>query len=234
MESFPDWRRAPNIAGDPVVYEVENEALARDGRLDRALAEFAPWDGKRLLDIGCGSGFRLPRYAEAARSVIGVEPDPDLLELARQRTEGFENVETRHGSAEHLPVADGSVDVAHARFAYFFGPGAEVGLDEVRRVLAPDGVLLVIDNSWKGGDFAELLRSASTGNAGIDPERVASWWRDRGAVRHEVVGGWAPASLDELRTILRLEFPADVVERFMQHRHEADLSYQFAVYEWRP
>lgn len=32
----PDWQVAPNIAGDPETYELENEALLRDGRLDRA------------------------------------------------------------------------------------------------------------------------------------------------------------------------------------------------------
>jgi SAM-dependent methyltransferase len=79
--TFDDWIRAPNIADDPATYRLENEAIARDGRLDAALHELAPWDGLTLLDIGCGTGFWLPRYAERAAHVIGVEPDPDLLPL---------------------------------------------------------------------------------------------------------------------------------------------------------
>ena len=65
-----DWVRAPNIAGDPDTYELENDAIARDGRLDAALHDIAPWDGRTLLDIGCGTGFWLPRYAELAETVV--------------------------------------------------------------------------------------------------------------------------------------------------------------------
>ena len=94
----------------------------------------------RPTGSGLWSGFWLPRYREAAQ-VIGIEPDPHLLDLARDRT-GTARV--LHGSAEHIPLGDASVDVVHARFAYFF-PHREFdpspGLEEVRRVLTPEGAL---------------------------------------------------------------------------------------------
>ena len=210
-----DWMRAPNIAGDPSTYELENEAIARDGRLDRALLESAPWHDRVLLDIGCGTGFWLPRYADDAASVIGVEPDPALVELAARRCAGADRIDLRRGSAEHLPVDDGVVDVAHARFAYFFGSGSDAGLREVERVLAPSGVLVVVDNSRSGGDFARLLDAATGGNADDDPGETDRWWSARGAVRHEVEGGWAATSPDELEQILRIEFPGPVVDDFL-------------------
>jgi SAM-dependent methyltransferase len=231
---FDDWRRAPNIAGDPETYELENQALLRDGSLDLALWRLAPWGDRRLLDIGCGTGFWLPRYAERARSVVGIEPDPHLCELAERRCRAIPGVEVRPGSAEHLPLADASVDIAHARFAYFFGDGAEAGPAEVARVLASDGVLLAVDNSWSGGDFAALLRSASDGNAAIDPARTDAWWAERGAIRHEIEGGWSARSESELERILRIEFASDVVDRFLVGHEGASLSYQFATFEWRP
>lgn len=229
-----DWMRAPNIAGDPATYELENEAIERDGRLDTALHRIAPWDGLHLLDIGCGTGFWLPRYARSADRVVGVEPDPTLVALADQRIRGMRSIAVVPGSAEHLPLDDASIDIAHARFAYFFGPGAEAGLAEVERVLRPGGALLAVDNSWSGGDFAELLHASDVGNATLDLDDTDRWWDERGAVRHEVEGGWRASSPDELERVLRIEFPDAVVDDFVAGRRpSAELSYRYAVYEWR-
>ena len=181
-QDFDDWQVAPNIVGDPESYELENESLRRDGRLDRALYSIAPWQKQTLVDIGCGAGFWLPHYAERAEQVIGVEPDQRLLDLAEVRTSEVPDVDVRHGSAEHLPIGDHSAGVVHARFAYFFGPGAEVGLDEVARILAPGGTFLAIDNSWSGGDFARLLRASTVGNATIDPDETQEWWAEQGHI----------------------------------------------------
>ena len=215
----------------PDVYEAENRALQRDGRLDRALYELSPWDDEVLLDIGCGTGFWLPVYAKAAGRVIGVEPDQRLRQLANERVAGLSNVEVRAGSAEHLPVDDGMVDIVHARFAYFFGEWCGPGLEEARRVLKPGGRLLVVDNSWTGGDFADLLHRATTGNAALDPDQTAAWWAAQGATRHEVEGGWQAESPEELEQILKIEFPEDVVDEFLAERDSSSLSYNFAVYE---
>ncbi len=77
-------------------------------------------------------GFWLPHYADQAEQVIGVEPNQRLVTLAEQRTFDLPGVDVRHGSAEHLPIGDHTAGIVHARFAYFFGQGAEVGLDEGR------------------------------------------------------------------------------------------------------
>ena len=69
-----------------------------------------------------------------------------------------------HGSAEHIPLGGASVDVVHARFAYFFptpGNDCSAGLSEVMRVLRPGGTLVVIDNDQSNGDFADLLAASS-------------------------------------------------------------------------
>ncbi len=227
-----DFVVAPNIHHHPELYEQENEALARDGRLDIALRAVADWQGKRLLDIGCGTGFWLPRYDDAAR-VWGVEPDPILRPQARGRVMAYEHIEVLPGSAEQLPLPDASVDVAHARFAYFFGPGAEAGLAEVRRVLAPGGTFVAVDNSWAGGDFAELLRDAVGGNASMDPAATDAWWREQGAERIEVEAGWSAQSPEQLEQILRIEFPAQTIDRFVARHHAASLSYRMALFVWR-
>lgn len=79
-----DFVRSGNQAADPQIYEIENAAIDREGVLWSALQDQAPWADKVLLDLGCGTGFWLPRLHEAAE-VIGVEPDVSLLEAARNR-----------------------------------------------------------------------------------------------------------------------------------------------------
>jgi SAM-dependent methyltransferase len=123
--AFPDWRFAPNIGGHPDIYEIENRALDPDGHVLAAMRRLAPWDGRRLLDLGCGTGFWLPGYARHAARVIGVEPDPVLRGRAAARIRDVPGAEVAAGSAEHLPLPDGGVDVVHARFAYFLAPGSE-------------------------------------------------------------------------------------------------------------
>lgn len=214
--------RSGNQAVDPAVYELENQALDRRGLVLEAMRTLAPWHGRRLLDLGCGSGYWLSGYADQAASVIGVEPDPTLLPLGRARDS---RGTVLHGSAEHLPLPDESVDVVHARFAYFFGAGAESGLTEVQRVLAPRGRLVVVDNDLENGEFAGLLAAAGLT---YDP---ASWWAERGAERVAVLSDWTFDSRADLEAVLRLEFPAEVAAAWLtEHPGRTSLSYGYILY----
>ena len=164
VAKLPDFKPAPNQGGNIELYEVENRALDPDGHVLAAMRARAPWAGRTLLDLGCGSGYWLRGYADEAAEVIGVEPDSRLLPLAADRDP---RVRVLHGSAEHIPLGDQSVDVVHARFAYFFPPGCDAGLAEVTRVLRPGGTLVVIGNDLRAGEFAELLqRRAGSARAG--------------------------------------------------------------------
>jgi SAM-dependent methyltransferase len=232
---FSDFRRAPNIAGHHQVYERENAAIDPTGVLWRELRAQGDWGGRTLVDLGCGTGFWLPRYAgdagAAAARVIGVEPDPELREIAEGRVRLLGCVEVVAGSAEHLPFADGSVDVVHARFAYFFPPGCAAGLTEVWRVLRPGGVLVVIDNDWGAGEFAELLRASAWARAQGGAETTGTWWRDRGARRVDVLSGWSCRDPAELETVLRTEFPGELIDSWVrEHPGRAELSYGYSLF----
>ncbi|MCP4809871.1 MAG: class I SAM-dependent methyltransferase, partial [Proteobacteria bacterium] len=148
MSWLPGVHVAPNIQSDPALYEVENRALDRDGHITAAMRHIAPWNDRVVLDLGSGTGFWASVFEPDARHVVCVEPHAPsrLMAAARIAREGWTTVDSLVGSAAWIPLRDGSVDLVHARFAYFFGPGCEPGLAEVERVLAPGGTCIVIDN----------------------------------------------------------------------------------------
>jgi ubiquinone/menaquinone biosynthesis C-methylase UbiE len=213
--AFPDWRFAPNQGGSPDVYEIENRAIDPDGHVLAAMRRLAPWSGLTVLDLGCGAGFWLPGYAREASRVVGVEPDPVLRARAAERASDLPQVEVLAGSAEHLPLADRSVDVVHARFAYFLDPGGDAGLTEVMRVLSPDGSLVVVDNDYRWGQFAGLLAAGSREPPQRTADAIDAWWRQRGATRHEVRSRWEFASRADLEAVLNIEVPAEVARAWL-------------------
>lgn len=225
---LPDFKHAPNQGGHVELYEVENQALDPDGHLLAAMRARAPWAGRTLLDLGCGSGYWLGGYAEEAAQVIGVEPDPRLLALAAARDP---RVRVLHGSAEHIPLADHSVDVVHARFAYFFPPGCDAGLAEVMRVLRPGGTLVVVGNDLRAGEFAELLRAAQGALVPGGGAETDAWWAARGADRVTVRSSWRFASRADLEAVIRMEFPLKVADPWLAARPGAlGLSYSYALF----
>jgi ubiquinone/menaquinone biosynthesis C-methylase UbiE len=229
---FPDWRFAPNIGGHPDVYEIENRALDPGGHVLAAMRRLAPWDGRTLVDLGCGTGFWLPGYARDAARVIGVEPDPLLRERAEARTRGVRGAEVVPGSAEHLPLADRSVDVVHARFAYFLAPGSgDAGLAEVMRALTPGGSLIVVENDYRWGEVAGLLAAGSARPPRETADAVDTWWRQRGATRHEVRTLWRFASRADLAAVLDIEVPAGVARAWLARNATAtSLSCGYILY----
>jgi SAM-dependent methyltransferase len=232
--AFPDWRISPNIRGSPDVYEIENEAIARAGHLRVALRALAPWDGRVLVDLGCGTGFWLPSYLSEpgrARRVIGVEPDPVLRPRAAARVAALGDVSVVAGSAEHIPLPDASADVVHAMFAYFLSPGGDAGLAEVLRVLRPGGSLVAVDNDYRWGQFAGLLAAASATAPSRRAAEIDAWWRERGATRHEVRSEWRFASRRDLEAVLSIELPARVAGDWLAaNPAAAGLSYGYVLF----
>jgi SAM-dependent methyltransferase len=231
---FPDFRFAPNIGRHADVYEIENRALDRAGHVLAAMRGLAPWAGRAIVDLGCGTGYWLPVYAADADRVIGVEPDPALRAAAARRasrTAPGLAVDVVAGSAEHIPLATASADVVHARFAYFFPPGTDAGLTEALRVLKPGGRLVVVDNDYRWGEFAELL-AASAQNP---PLRTAAstdrWWAERAATRHEVRSELRFASRADLAAVLHIEFPAEEARAWLdRHPVATGLTYGYVLF----
>jgi predicted RNA methylase len=97
--SFPDFRFAPNIGGHSDAYELENRAIDQAGHVLTAMRVIAPWAGRALVDLGCGTGYWLPRYAAKAARVVGIEPDPSLRAVAVRAAARLPGTEVLAGSA---------------------------------------------------------------------------------------------------------------------------------------
>jgi SAM-dependent methyltransferase len=218
---------SPNIWHHPQVYELENRAVDRAGAITSLMRSLAPWSGRDLLDVGCGTGFHLPQFAAQARSVVGVEPHGDLAAIARRRVRRLTNVTVLHGSAEALPIPDGSVDVMHARWAYFFGPGCEPGLAELDRVMRPGSRAFVIDNDPSRSTFGEWFR---LGYPHIDYAETSAFWADQGWQRHDIDMAWTFDSRGDLESVVRIEFAADVADQILAGHHGTSVDY--AVHVW--
>jgi ubiquinone/menaquinone biosynthesis C-methylase UbiE len=115
----------------------------------------------RVLEIGIGSGLNLPLYGPNVRSVVGLEPSPELMRMARERGRAAStSIEFLEASAEAIPLGDRSVDAVVTTWTLCTIPNAAGALTEMRRVLKPDGALLFVEH-------------------GRAPEPSVARWQDR-------------------------------------------------------
>jgi ubiquinone/menaquinone biosynthesis C-methylase UbiE/DNA-binding transcriptional ArsR family regulator len=96
-------------------------------------------------DLGCGPGQMTAAIAPFVGHVIAVDASAAMLQAAKKRLQGFENVELRRGDLEALPIDDGRLDAATLALVLHHLPDPERALDEVARVLKPSGRLLIVD-----------------------------------------------------------------------------------------
>jgi arsenite methyltransferase len=127
--------------------ESSIEAFAGTGN-PFSLGELRP--GERVVDLGSGAGIDSLIAAKKVGPegrVIGVDMTPAMLEKARQAAEdaGLSNLEFREGYAETLPVADGWADAVISNGVLNLVPDKAAALQEMSRVLGPDGRLQIGD-----------------------------------------------------------------------------------------
>ena len=163
------WRVGPLDPGDPM---ADYDRIGR--RIHAQLLECLPdgwsWDGKRILDLGCGAG-RLLRhllpYAEVGAQLNGCDIDGPSIKWLDDHlnppVHAFEN-----DALPPLPLADNSLDlvIATSVFTHIF-QGWSDWLLELHRVLAPGGLVVA---TYLGSGMADELRDLT--GITYDPETI--------------------------------------------------------------
>jgi SAM-dependent methyltransferase len=227
---IPGFLRSPNISGDWRLYEVENRAADPEETIESTMERIAPWRDKVLIDVGAGTGYHIERFHRDAAHNIAVEPDPALRLELMQRIVSSQLARTSvlGASAAALPLRDNSVDIAHARFAYFFGPGSEPGLAELERILKPGGTIFIVDNDLRTGTFAAWIREAY-GRDQHDPDEIEGFWTDRGFAIERLASCWRFENRDDLERVVHLEFPDDHAARFVAEHQGLEIDYNLLL-----
>jgi ubiquinone/menaquinone biosynthesis C-methylase UbiE len=116
----------------------------------------------RVLEIGVGTGLNFGLYHDVD-ALVGVDPDPYMLERARPRAAELPfPAELHQTGAERLPFADASFDTAVITFTLCTIPDPDAALVEARRVLKPGGRLLFVEHTRSIQPMARVLQDALT------------------------------------------------------------------------
>jgi SAM-dependent methyltransferase len=135
------WGRTFSLLYDPVMWVGERAGLRahRQELLSRARG--------CTVEIGSGTGLNLAHYPDDVDELVLIEPDPAMRSRLEKKL-------SRHGRrarlvdapAERLPFADASVDTVVSTFVLCTVDAPDVALQEIARVLRPDGQLLFLEH----------------------------------------------------------------------------------------
>lgn len=156
-----------------------------DAVREKAIAVARVSEGDLAADIGAGTGFVTEGLLRAGARVIAVDESPEMLERLQSKFGGSGLVECRVGEAEHLPLADASVDRVFANMYLHHVEHPAAAIREMVRVLKPGGKVVITDldkhdyeflrteqhDRWLGferGDIRRWLEAAGLVDVAVD------------------------------------------------------------------
>jgi SAM-dependent methyltransferase len=165
---------------DPQLHARLGEVIDPDRKVLAALERIVPLAGKRIADVGTGIGHYPMLLARHTGRTYGIESDPALLEVARQRATSAHqpNLRIVEGGLEMLPLHDDAVDVV---LCGLIEPedASLPAITELMRVLRPGGRLVLI--GYYGRDqVAGLLEPEVVAHALHATQRRTGWWLRHG------------------------------------------------------
>jgi len=136
-------------------------------------------------DLGCGTGQVSAALAPFMSHVVAVDASAAMLQAAKKRLHGFDNVELRRGELESLPIDDGRLDAATLMLVLHHVSEPEKALADVARVLKPGGRLLLVD--MQPHDRDSYRQQMGHVWLGFSDEHVKRMLADAGLVEARVV-----------------------------------------------
>lgn len=130
----------------------------------------------RLLAIGIGPGYDLPHLPPAVQEVVAVDPDPGMRRIAQKRArESAIPVDVVDATGEDLPFPDDSFDTVLCTLVLCTADDPMRVLTQARRVLRPEGTLLVLEHVRADGSLGRwqdrLARPWAWFGGGCHPNR---------------------------------------------------------------
>jgi ubiquinone/menaquinone biosynthesis C-methylase UbiE len=182
---------------------------------ERAARELAPT--AQVLDVGTGAGHLSFALAPLAARVVALDPAPRMLATVRQAAleRGLGQIETCEAAADALPFGIASFDLVCTRYSAHHWYDVPRALAEMRRVLKPQGYILVIDLLGEDQPLVdthlqcvELLRDSSH----VRDRSSAEWRALLGAAGFDRIEQrtW-PTRLDFTPWVQRMRTPAALV-----------------------
>jgi SAM-dependent methyltransferase len=148
---------------------------------------------QRLLDLGYGSGIFLPELSRHCDELHGVDPHPMSGDVREVLARNGIRAELASAGASSMPYADEFFDAIVTVSAIECVPDLDAACTEIRRVLKPDGVFVVVTPGFSAiADFGVRVLT------GRDPDA------DYGNQRPRVV----PTLLQRFRVLTRRRWPA--------------------------
>jgi len=146
---------------DRFAQTADKMAARQDERAEQLAAAVRafvfPRGDERALDVGTGAGALALALAPLVREVVGVDRVPELLERARERAAGLDNVTFVESDATALPFADFSFDLVGTLRTLHHVARPELVVAEMARVARPGGTLLVVDQIAPVDPLAALV-----------------------------------------------------------------------------
>ncbi len=128
-----------------LLFQINNERCDYiESRVNRVFGKNALRQ-QEVLEVGCGGGLIAHELAQRQALIIGIDPSPNALEVAREkvRSSGLgQNAYFELGYAESLPYADGSFSIIVCLDVLEHVSDLQATLKEIARVLAPGGIFV--------------------------------------------------------------------------------------------
>jgi SAM-dependent methyltransferase len=116
------------------------------------LVNFSAYNAKSVLEVGCGAGIDLVRFASGGAKVTGIDLSKTAIDLASQNFEQRrQNADLRVMNGECMQFADNTFDVVYAHGVLQYTADSAKMIDEIHRVLSPGGeaIMMVYNkHSW--------------------------------------------------------------------------------------